>query len=160
MLDGESLKQKGQEERIEQALICLDEAWHRLSRQITADIKECPTSVPLSQAYLLRLLDRRGRLSMSDLAASLGIKLSGGTALVDRAVEAGWVERQRDPDDRRVVWVEVSPGGERILSELRQTRARIFARYLTCLEPDEIETLAALLSRAAETIALKERLTT
>lgn len=160
MLDGKSLEQKGQEERIEQALIRLDEAWHRLSRQITADIKECPTSVPLSQAYLLRLLDRRGRLSMSDLAASLGIKLSGGTALVDRAVEAGWVERQRDPDDRRVVWVEVSPGGERVLSELRRTRAQIFARYLTRLEPDEIETLATLLSRAAETIALKERLTT
>lgn len=141
-----------QEEKIQTALVRLDEAWNRLSRQISADIKEFPISIPLSQAYLLRLLDRRGALSMSDLATSLGIRTSGCTALVDRAVEAGWVERRRDPNDRRMVWVEVSAEGERMLNELRQIRARLFARYLTNLEPDEIETLADLLSRAAATI--------
>ena len=98
------------EKEVQIALIRLDEAWNRLSRQIAADIKEQPLTIPLGQAYLLRLLDKRGPISMSELAASLGVKLSGCTALVDRAVEAGWVERKRDPADRRVVRVEVSAG--------------------------------------------------
>jgi DNA-binding MarR family transcriptional regulator len=145
-------RSEGREARIQEALIRLDEAWSRLSRQVAADIKEYPISIPLSQAYLLRLLDQRGPLRMSEIATRLGVKLSGCTALVDRAVEAGWVVRERDPHDRRVVRVTVSPDGERILDELREIRARIFARYLICLEPAEIETLATLLSRAAEVI--------
>ena len=144
-----------QEEKIRAALIRLDEAWSRLTRQISADLKEYPLAIPLSQVYLLRMLDRRGDLNMSDLANSLGITLSGCTAVVDRAVEAGWVERKRGPNDRRVVLVGVSPEGERILDQVRQTRASIFARYLTRLNPTEIETLADLLSRVAESVVLE-----
>ncbi len=149
MLHENLREQKGEGEKLEQALIHLDEVWHRFSRQIAADIKDYPLPVPLSQAYLLRLLDQRGALTMSDLATALGVKLSGCTALVDRSVEAGWVERRRDLRDRRVVWVEVSPAGEHALNQLRQTRARILARYLTRLQVEEIETLAALLNRVA-----------
>ena len=96
------------EEEIRAALIRLDEAWSRLSRQISADLKGSPRPIPLNQAHLLRLLDRKGDLSMSDLANLLGITLSGCTAVVDRAVEAGWVERKRDLNDRRVVLVGVN----------------------------------------------------
>ena len=147
------------EEKIQAALIRLDEAWSRLSRQISADIKEYPLSIPRSQVYLLRLLDRRGAISMSEMANSLGITMSGSTALVDRAVEAGWVERQRDPNDRRVVLVGVSPAGEQTLTQIREARARILARYLTRLEVDEIVMLTNLLERTAEAIVPESAVT-
>ena len=140
------------EEKIQAALIRLDEAWSCLSRQISADIKEYPLSIPRSQVYLLRLLDRRGAISMSEMASSLGITMSGCTALVDRAVEAGWVERRRDPNDRRVVWVGVSPAGEQALTQIRERRAHILARYLTRLEVDEIVMLTNLLERIVAAI--------
>lgn len=152
------MSQSNYEKEVQSALIHLDEAWSRLTRQITADIKEYPFTIPLGQAYLLRLLDKRGPMSMSELAASLGVKLSGCTALVDRAVEAGWVERQGDPTDRRIVRVAVSMAGEQILSELRAARARLFARYLTCLSPEEVKMLAALLDRVAEAATLEPNL--
>lgn len=148
-----------QEKKIQAALIRLDEAWSRLSRQISADIKEYPLSIPRSQVYLLRLLDRRGAISMSEMANSLGITMSGCTALVDRAVEAGWVERQRDPNDRRVVLVGVSLAGEKTLIQIRETRARILARYLTRLEVDEIVMLTNLLERTAEAITPESAIT-
>ena len=83
------------------------------------------------------------------MASSLGITMSGCTALVDRAVEAGWVERRRDPNDRRVVLVGVSPAGEQTLTQIRERRAHILARYLTRLEVDEIVMLTNLLERIA-----------
>lgn len=149
------MEQDRQEERIEIALIRLDEAWSRLSRRISADIKEYPLSIPRSQVYLLRLLDRRGPLSMSEMANSLGVTMSACTALVDRAVQADLVERKRDSNDRRVVIVAVSQAGEQILVQIRRTRAQILARYLARLEPDEIEMLANSLSRAAEAVNLE-----
>ena len=144
------------EEKLQTALIRLDEVWSRLIRQISADSKEQPHPIPVSQVYLLRLLDRRGNLSMSDLSNSLGVSMSACTALVDRAVAEGWVERQRSPIDRRVVLVGVSPAGEQTLTEIRQGRARILARYLTRLEPEEIETLVNLFNRVAESVALEQ----
>jgi len=141
------------EEKIQAALIRLDEAWSHLSRQISADIKEYPLAIPRSQVYLLRLIDRRGALSMSDLANSLGITMSGCTAQVDRVVAAGWVERRRSPTDRRVVLVDVSPAGKQMLAQIRETRARILARYLARLNTEEIVTLTNLLERTAQAIA-------
>ena len=144
------------EEKIQTALIRLDEVWSRLIRQVSSDIKEYPFTMPLSQIYLLRLLDRRGALNMSELANSLGISMSGCTALVDRAVAEGWVERQRNPNDRRVVLVGVSSGGEQTLTQIREVRARILAKYLTRLEPMEIETLVNLFNRVAESVTLEQ----
>lgn len=144
------------EEKLQTALIRLDEVWSQLIRQISADIKEYPHPIPLSQIYLLRLLDRRGALSMSELSNSLGVSMSACTALVDRAVAEGWVERQRNPNDRRVVLVGVSLIGEQTLGQIRQMRAQILARYLTRLEPEEIETLVNLFNRVAESVVLEQ----
>ncbi|BAS26526.1 MarR family winged helix-turn-helix transcriptional regulator [Limnochorda pilosa] len=131
-------------------LIQLDEAWTRLSRRIAGDLQqELPTTVPAGQAYLLRLLGRRGELRMSDLSTHLGATLSGCTALVDRAVEAGWVARNRDEDDRRVVWVRLTPAGEALLADLKARRAALLARYLKTLRPEELEEFVRLLKRVA-----------
>jgi DNA-binding MarR family transcriptional regulator len=144
------------EEKIQTALIRLDEVWGRLMRQISADIKECLHPIPLSQIYLLRLLDRRGALSMSELSESLGVSMSGCTAMVDRAVAEGWVERQRSLHDRRVVRVGMSLAGEEALAQIRRDRARVLARYLTQLKPEEIEILVTLFNRVAESVAMEQ----
>lgn len=138
-----------QQEQIQQALIHLDEAWSHLSRRIVADSKEYAVSVPRSQVHLLRMLDRQGALRMSDLAGLLGISQGSCTALVDRALASRLVMRDRDDDDRRVVWVTLSDHGQEVLSEIRQARAATLAQYLTQLSSEEVETLARLLEQVA-----------
>lgn len=143
------------EEELQTALIRLDEVWSRLTRQISADTRETPYAIPVNQVFLLRLLDRWGALNMSELSNLLGVSMSACTALVDRVIAAGWVERERSQTDRRVVLVRVSPAGEQILTHIRQRRAQILARYLARLEPEEIETLVGLLNRVAESVVLE-----
>jgi MarR family transcriptional regulator, organic hydroperoxide resistance regulator len=135
--------------QLEDALVELSEAWSRLSRRVTLDFKDSPSSVPPAQGNLLRLLNYMGPQRMSDIAGFLEISLGGCTAMVDRAIDAGLVERYRDEEDRRVVWVQLTEKGNQTLDEMRRIRARIFAKYLHQLEPDEIQQLATLLSRAA-----------
>lgn len=138
---------------LEQVLVRLDEAWAQLYRRITAEIKEYPFALPIAQVNLLRLLDRLGTQRMSDLASHLDVTQSGCTALVDRAIEAGLVERYRDESDRRVVRVRLSADGEEALTELRRIRARYLAKYMRNLDVEDLELLATLLSRAATTMA-------
>ncbi|MCB0140812.1 MAG: MarR family transcriptional regulator, partial [Caldilineaceae bacterium] len=95
-----------------------------------------------------------GAKRMSDLATHLDVTQSGCTALVDRAIETGLVERYRDENDRRVVWVALSAAGNEALAELRRVRARHLAKYLRHLDVEELELLTRLLSRS--TAAMSE----
>jgi DNA-binding MarR family transcriptional regulator len=146
-----------EDKQLEEALARLDEAMNQLARRIKMDMKESFTLPPM-QLILLHLLERSGAQRMTALAEQLGVTQGGCTALIDRAMEGGLVQRARDPDDRRVVWVTLTDKGNQTLQELCRTRAAILARYFSRLAPEEIETLAGLVSRASAALAAEEQL--
>ena len=50
-------------------------------------------------------------MRVSDVAAHLGIRLSSATNLVDRLEAKHLLRRRPDPEDRRVVWCQLTPRG-------------------------------------------------
>jgi DNA-binding MarR family transcriptional regulator len=63
--------------------------------------------------------DERGP-TIGDVAESLLLRHHSAVGLVDRAVEAGLVMREPDPDDHRVVRLRVTPAGARKLRKLSE----------------------------------------
>ena len=63
------------------------------------------------QVNTLILLEHSGPLRMGELAASLGSGLSTTTTIVDRLVKKQLVQRDSDPNDRRVVKCELTDTG-------------------------------------------------
>jgi DNA-binding MarR family transcriptional regulator len=55
------------------------------------------------------VLDQRGRLTAGQLAEASGLTTGAVTAMIDRMERAGYVTRVRDPEDRRRVFVELTP---------------------------------------------------
>jgi DNA-binding MarR family transcriptional regulator len=70
------------------------------------------------------------------------------SVLVADLVRAGLVERETDPDDRRVVRVRATPQAERLMQAGRRRRTDWLARRLADLPPEDL----AALDRAAELI--------
>ncbi len=70
----------------------------------------CCGTVSLPQCVLLQHL-LGGARGMTDLAAGLGASLSATTRLVDGLQRRGWLERTRDPADRRKVEVKLTAQG-------------------------------------------------
>ena len=69
-------------------------------------------------------------LRVSDLARALAVTPATASALVDRLVERGLVERREDPQDRRQRRCRVSPAGQELLTGFfeaarSQTRAML-----------------------------------
>jgi DNA-binding MarR family transcriptional regulator len=62
-----------------------------------------------SDAQALYLLQRNGRMGVAELARELGLRGASATVLVDRLERAGHAVRERDPEDRRRVWVSATP---------------------------------------------------
>lgn len=63
------------------------------------------------QVKTLILLEHAGPLRMGQLASSLGSGLSTTTTIVDRLVKKQLVQRDSDPNDRRVVKCELTKNG-------------------------------------------------
>ena len=55
------------------------------------------------------------RLTMSRLSADVALTTGGVTRLVDRMVEAGLVARENCPNDRRSIYVVLTPEGRAVL---------------------------------------------
>ncbi len=93
--------------------------------------------------------NERNGMTMGELSNALSVPLSTATRTINWLVEAGYVERLSDPDDRRIVRVALTTEG----SELYQTMQRYIEdrvrQILSCLSPREQATLFSFIGRVA-----------
>jgi len=96
----------------------LIEAHAHLVRVLGAEL-EAARGIPLSWFDVLIRLGRSDgqRLTMTELAGQVALSSGGATRLVDRIAEAGLVERQHCPTDRRAVYVALTAAGRAELAE-------------------------------------------
>jgi DNA-binding MarR family transcriptional regulator len=87
------------------------------------------------------------RLRMTDLAAQTTLTASGLTRSVDRLVEAGLVEREACPSDRRSTYAVLSTEGERRVMKALPVHVAHLEEVFQAFSPKELETLTALLGR-------------
>jgi DNA-binding MarR family transcriptional regulator len=101
----------------------------------------------LYQVGALRHLVKNGPLTMNELAARMEISPSSATQLVDRLVHHGLAVRTPDPDDRRVLRVEVSGPASGAVRKFEKVTSQRLESLLSPLTDDELATLAALAER-------------
>ncbi|MCB9796408.1 MAG: MarR family transcriptional regulator [Alphaproteobacteria bacterium] len=94
-----------------------------------------------------------GPLTVSALAERLDVSLPTASRMVDELHGRGLLARQRDPEDRRRVMLEVTPAGAAHAEALDASYAARFRASLTLLEPEERAQLLDLLERMLERLA-------
>jgi DNA-binding MarR family transcriptional regulator len=73
---------------------------------------------PTQHQLLLAVRGHDGDPTIGDVAEHLLLRHHSAVELVDRAEQAGLVRRRTDPDDRRVVHLELTSTGEQRLAAL------------------------------------------
>jgi DNA-binding MarR family transcriptional regulator len=66
----------------------------------------------------LKGLPAKSRPTIGELAERLQIQHHSAVELVNRLVAAGYIRRARSGEDRREVWLSLTPKGERVLRQL------------------------------------------
>jgi len=73
-------------------------------------------------------LERSAGLSQTELGSRLRLEKSTVCRLVTQLEQRGWVQRERDPTDRRAVQLRLSEGGREAAVQIAAARAEKFAR--------------------------------
>ena len=141
------------------------ESLRELGAQLSLLNHSVGTRVDLRAADLecLDLITRYGPLSPSALARRAGLHPATMTGILDRLERGGWIDRGRDPADRRSVVIQAARGrGAEILrlylvdSGMNTALDQICADY----DDQELQLLAGFLHRTADAArTAAERLT-
>lgn len=96
----------------------------------------------LPQLFLLISLHERGTLTVSALADLLGVTAPSASALIDRMEERGWVARERDAADRRVVHVSITEAGHTLLDDMVGMKRDRMRQVLSRMDAGELRHVA------------------
>jgi DNA-binding MarR family transcriptional regulator len=123
----------------------------RLSRVIYRRATEDVLGVRLKQFIALDYLREQGGSSQQLLGQALMLDPNNCVILLNDLEDAGYVQRRRDPTDRRRHMVEMTPAGERAVAQAEEKLESVEDEVLGKLTASERATLHELLVKALET---------
>lgn len=98
----------------------------------------------------LAVIQRHAPVRVSDVADLLSVNLSVASRQVAALADAGYVEREPDPQDGRALVLEPTQDGTRVLRETHRRMVETASAALGAWSEDEIAGLAAQLERLRE----------
>ncbi|MDQ0193216.1 MarR family winged helix-turn-helix transcriptional regulator [Paenibacillus wynnii] len=116
------------------------DAYLVVTRRINAQIRDSISEELTSDQYLiLRLIQGQELCTSTHLAESFAVGKSSITAMTNRLVEAGMIERTRDENDRRQVYLSMTEYGKSIFDAAEKQVQEIVSPYLFHFEESDIE---------------------
>jgi MarR family transcriptional regulator for hemolysin len=122
-----------------------------VSRAFDDALAEAGGSLPI---WLVLISLKSGQLaSQRELAEAVGVKGATLTHHLDAMESAGLVTRRRDPANRRLHLVELTPAGDALFLRLRDAAMTFDRRLRAGLADGEIGQLEALLTRLRDNVS-------
>lgn len=120
------------------------EAMKTLKRSMRKHYEDFGLTLP--QSFVMGTLMKFGEMKISELSQKLNLSNSTVSGIVDRLEKQQWVERTRSEEDRRVVYVNVSPKFQAIHSGIDKKVEELFEELLSKGTPEEIDKILEGLS--------------
>ncbi|HEX3348613.1 MAG TPA: MarR family transcriptional regulator [Acetobacteraceae bacterium] len=134
----------------------------RASRSVLSRIERALAAHGLTPTQLgvLECILHKGPLTHRELGRKVLTSAGNMTDVIDKLEARGLVRRRRDTADRRVVRVELTSEGRRLIEQVFPSHADDIAAAMSGLTPAELEQLGSLLrslgTRAARPLEIGE----
>ena len=105
----------------------------------------------------LGTLSAAGPQRPGDLAQLFGVAPTTLSSVVARLARRGLLDRQPDPEDGRAVRIALTPAGQEMADAIFRQDIRNMTAMLEVLDPEERETLLAMLDRIVARMTEREQ---
>jgi DNA-binding MarR family transcriptional regulator len=101
--------------------------------------------IVVSHGDIIDALFQRQRMTMAEIAKKIARDKSTVTALVNKLVALGYVTRERDTEDTRVVYVTLTPKGQELKPVFREISEKVLETLYRDIPMEEREELIRIL---------------
>lgn len=108
-----------------------------------------PHYITPTQYHALALVAEKGTVSLMELAGLLRVAGPTATRTIEALVQKALLIRDRDPQDRRIVWVRLSSRGRRLLEQERAGHVHYFEQLLARLSQEDRSALVRIMKQLA-----------
>jgi DNA-binding MarR family transcriptional regulator len=109
--------------------------------------------ITLPQVWVLRYLSRQRECSMRELADYMKMGVSSVTGMVDRLVKQGLANRRRTEKDRRLVYVDLTAKGRKIVKEILGERRETTLNLFESLSAEERSIYLCILEKLVKKLS-------
>lgn len=109
-------------------------------RVMSAEMRASEHTPAASHVPLLGTLQYRS-YTLSELAEAHSVSAPTMSSTISTLEERGWVQRERSTEDRRIVWVSITPEGRRVLDNIQHHVIKRIAALLEHLSDEDKERL-------------------
>lgn len=125
-----------------------------LDKALAADPDLAPLELSAAQFIVIATLALSDTAkSASDLCRGISYDAGAMTRMIDRLESKGLIRRNRHPDDRRVVYIELTEDGSRAFPRMKSISMDIMNRFLRGFSQAEARQLESFLTRMLENAA-------
>jgi len=110
-------------------------------------------AITLPQLWVLGYLAKQPECPMRELADFMKMGLSSVTGMVDRLVKQGLAGRRRTEKDRRIVFVDISQKGRKVLKEILEQRRITTLELFETLTAEERSIYLSILEKLVKKIS-------
>jgi DNA-binding MarR family transcriptional regulator len=125
-----------------------------LDKALEADAELSALEISAAQFIVIAALAlAESAKSASDLCRGISYDAGAMTRMIDRLESKGLIHRNRRPDDRRVVYLELTEAGSRAYPRMREVSMGVVNRFLRGFSQVEARQLEGYLTRMLENAA-------
>jgi DNA-binding MarR family transcriptional regulator len=121
-----------------------------LDQELAADKRLAPLGLSAAQFIVIASLAGDERKSASDLCKGISYDAGAMTRMLDRLEGKGLIRRNRSPEDRRLVHLELTDEGRAAYPRMRELSLAVANRFLRGFSKAEARQLEGLLGRMLE----------
>ncbi len=136
-----------------------------LFKEITRNIKHSfrkvfgDTGITMPQGMVIGILYKNGEMMISDLSSRIGLSNSTASGIIDRLEKQEMVQRTRSQEDKRAVYVKLTPQYEKTYKDTHCNAEEHFSRLLENATEVELEKIVEGLTALRKVLERNETVT-
>lgn len=120
--------------------------------QLIADTSMGGSDLSLEQFFTLREIASNDTINAGDIAKKFAVTKSAIATKIKRLEEKNYIQRQKNPEDKREILLKITDSGHEIYIEYEQRMEEFVSKWVEALGEEDSEAFIALYKKLKESI--------